>query len=57
MVLQYPAGDGMPAWEAEAMYLPTDLLIQQVVFEFERHTSCVCFQSGIKYYFSMILHS
>lgn len=55
MVLQNATGDGMPEWEAEAMYSPTDLLIQQIVFPFETHTRCVYFQSGIEYCLSMIL--
>lgn len=38
MVLQNAAGDEMPVWEAEAMYSPMDLFIQQIVFQCETHT-------------------
>lgn len=58
MVLQCAAGDGMPEWEADLfIHSPADLLIQQIVFQFDTHTRCVYFQSGIKYYLSMILYS
>lgn len=40
MVLQKAAGDGMPVWEAEAVYSPMDLFIQQIAFQCETRPSC-----------------
>lgn len=49
----------MPVWEAEAMYSPVDLFIQQIVFQCEAHTRCFprYFQSGIKYCLPTIVYS